>query len=138
MKTKSIPDRDSFDKLIGHRLSELRERFQLTQEDAAKVLGVSRATMTLIECGNRQLLLMEAMRLADAYGMTMTEFTRNVKPNSVAPRRCLRKKPDFKTLEYVENLIIVLKKDADRLKQGKRVRRGEGVSLDNNAMAEVI
>ena len=49
---------------IGQRIVELRKKKQLSQEDLAKIVGISRPSVTQIELGKRSLNIMELQKLA--------------------------------------------------------------------------
>ncbi len=65
---------------LGARLQKARKRQRLTQADAAKILDLSRTTMTAIEKGERKIKSSELIKLADAYGRTVSDFVHN-RPN---------------------------------------------------------
>lgn len=76
MKTK-ILNKDN--KIIGNKLAELRINKKLSQEEmSAKFqlagLDISRATLSKIELGKRQLYLTEAIYLAQTFDMTVNEL----------------------------------------------------------------
>ncbi|PIV94197.1 MAG: XRE family transcriptional regulator, partial [Flavobacteriaceae bacterium CG17_big_fil_post_rev_8_21_14_2_50_33_15] len=47
---------------IGQRISELRKRKQFSQEDLARMVGISRPSLTQIELGKRSLNIMELQK----------------------------------------------------------------------------
>lgn len=59
---------------LGQRIRTAREACQLTQEDVAKRLDISRATMTQIEHGNRGVSSLELEKLAFIFGRDIREF----------------------------------------------------------------
>lgn len=61
---------------LGQELQEARKRRRFTQEDAAKVLGVARTTITAIEKGDRQVKAGELIKLARAYACTVSDLIR--------------------------------------------------------------
>ncbi|MBI3678798.1 MAG: ImmA/IrrE family metallo-endopeptidase [Acidobacteria bacterium] len=63
---------------LGRRLREARETCGLTQEDVAENLGVSRATVTQMELGNRSVSGLELSKLAYLYARDIQDF---VAPN---------------------------------------------------------
>ncbi len=52
-------------KEIGQRISELRKNKGYSQDELAKILGISRPSLTQIELGNRNLSVIEIKKLAD-------------------------------------------------------------------------
>ena len=76
MKTK-ILNKDN--KNVGNKLAELRISKNLSQEHMASKfqlsgLDISRATLSKIELGKRQLYLTEAIYLAQTFDMTISEL----------------------------------------------------------------
>lgn len=62
--------------LLGRNLQEARKKRGLTQEDAARILQVSRTTITAIEKGERRIKPGELIKLSQAYGRQVSEFVR--------------------------------------------------------------
>lgn len=61
---------------LGMRLQEARKARQLTQQQAADMLGVARTTVVAIEKGERRLQPVELVRLADLYGREVSDLLR--------------------------------------------------------------
>jgi Zn-dependent peptidase ImmA (M78 family)/transcriptional regulator with XRE-family HTH domain len=59
---------------LGHRLRTAREACRMTQDDVARHLEVSRATVTQMELGNRTITGLELDRLAYLFGRDIREF----------------------------------------------------------------
>jgi Zn-dependent peptidase ImmA (M78 family)/transcriptional regulator with XRE-family HTH domain len=59
---------------VGRRIRAAREACRMTQEDAAKRLGVSRPTFVQIEAGNRSVSSLELDKLAYLFGRDLREF----------------------------------------------------------------
>lgn len=59
---------------LGRRLRAAREACRMTQDDVARYLQVSRATVTQMELGNRAITSLELDRLAALFGRDMREF----------------------------------------------------------------
>lgn len=55
-------------------LQDLRKNAQLTQQDIADVLGVTRVTYANIEAGSRELTLNEIIKIAEFYNISTTEI----------------------------------------------------------------
>ena len=59
---------------IGHKLKTLRKGRKLTQEQAADLLGITRATVSNYEVGRRSPHISELKRIADFYGVGLDYF----------------------------------------------------------------
>ena len=59
---------------LGTRLKKAREYLGLTQDDVAKLIGVSRVTITNIETGTRKVSAEELSKFSKIYGCTMEEL----------------------------------------------------------------
>jgi Zn-dependent peptidase ImmA (M78 family)/DNA-binding XRE family transcriptional regulator len=64
-------------KVLGRRLQDARKARGLTQQDAAKDLGIARTTMTAIEQGERRVRPEELIRLSRLYGRGVNELVRD-------------------------------------------------------------
>lgn len=58
-------------KQIGKRISELRKLKGLSQQDLAKMIKISRPSLTQIELGNRDIGIIELQKLSKALGFTI-------------------------------------------------------------------
>ncbi|MEG2311190.1 MAG: helix-turn-helix transcriptional regulator [Bacilli bacterium] len=59
---------------LNLRLKKAREYLGLTQEDVAKLLNISRISITNIESGIRKVSAEELLKLSKIYGWTMEEL----------------------------------------------------------------
>jgi Zn-dependent peptidase ImmA (M78 family)/DNA-binding XRE family transcriptional regulator len=59
---------------LGERLQQARKKCDMTQADAAKVIGAARTTIVAIEKGERRLKPNELIKLARAYGRAVSDF----------------------------------------------------------------
>jgi len=59
---------------IGQRIVELRKRKHFSQEDLAKLVGISRPSLTQIELGKRSLNIMELQKIAQVLGFSLDDF----------------------------------------------------------------
>jgi len=59
---------------IGQNIKRLREKAGLTQEDLARILGISRPAVTSIETGRRRVAADELVRLAKAIRVTADQI----------------------------------------------------------------
>jgi transcriptional regulator with XRE-family HTH domain len=73
--------------VIGTKLKEAREYFDISQEYAAKQVGINRPALSLIENGQRKLDTVELIAFAKLYQRPVAYFTDNnfsVEPNANA------------------------------------------------------
>jgi Zn-dependent peptidase ImmA (M78 family)/DNA-binding XRE family transcriptional regulator len=63
-------------RVLGKELQQARTKRGLTQEEAAKSIGVARTTLTAIEKGERRIKAEELIRLAQVYGRQVSDFVR--------------------------------------------------------------
>lgn len=61
--------------LLGARIRELRERAQLSQDDVAKNLGISRQAYLRTENGSRSIPLREIYELANLFAVPYQDIT---------------------------------------------------------------
>ncbi len=61
-------------KQIGQRIAELRKLKQLSQEDLAKTVKISRPSLAQIELGNRSIDILELQKFAQVLGFSLDEF----------------------------------------------------------------
>ena len=61
-------------KQIGQRITELRKRKGLSQENLAKGIKISRPSLAQIELGNRTVDVLELQRLSMALGFSLDDF----------------------------------------------------------------
>lgn len=59
---------------IGQRMVELRKKKQLSQKDLAKMVGISRPSLTQIELGKRSLNILELQKFAQVLGFSLDDF----------------------------------------------------------------
>ncbi|MBM3967840.1 MAG: helix-turn-helix transcriptional regulator, partial [Planctomycetes bacterium] len=61
---------------LGDLLQQARKKMGMTQADAAKVIDAARTTLVAIEKGERRLKPNELIKLARAYGRSISDFVR--------------------------------------------------------------
>src|SRR3954464_8796684 len=69
------PSKDIDRQLLGSRLREAREYLELSQDEVAKALHLSRSAMSLIEAGQRKVEAIELKKLAEIYQRPIGYFT---------------------------------------------------------------
>lgn len=87
-------------KQIGKRIVELRKQKGFSQEDLAKFLKIPRSSVAQIELGNRNVSVIELMKLSEALGFSLDRFLAK----------------EYKAAKEVETLV-----DAVPIKQDMRI-----------------
>ncbi len=80
---------------LGARLREARTNTRLTQEEAAKALGLPRTAIVHIEAGNRSVSTLELAKFADIYRQPVASFFAEVQTEDDALVTIYRASPDF-------------------------------------------
>jgi len=62
---------------IGERLRQAREYLELSQEEAAEAVGISRSALSLVENGKRKVDAVELGRFAEIYGQSIEVLSGN-------------------------------------------------------------
>ena len=62
---------------IGKKLADIRKKRSLSQEELAKMIGVSRPVMVQIEAGKRGLEVTEFLQIANLMEFSIDEFLSN-------------------------------------------------------------
>lgn len=94
---------------LGKELQQARKQRGLTQDEAAKIIEVARTTLTAIEKGERRIKAGELLKLAQAYGRSVSDFVRprpQVEPFQVQFRGPYR--PTSEEEQEIEKSIILL------------------------------
>jgi len=60
----------TFNEKLGKRIKQLRDKFNLLQEEAARTLGVSRVSLSQIENGERKITAEELSKLSKMFNVT--------------------------------------------------------------------
>lgn len=118
------------------KLRTLRQQKELSQEEVAKVLGITRATYIQIEKGARDLKISELMSLCSLFEVSPGAFFNMEKPQGKVYEVCVEEaKPDYKSQErtvrisvpqnkveiFKEVLIYILKKVGAKPSVGETV-----------------
>ncbi|HOL22926.1 MAG TPA: DUF4065 domain-containing protein [bacterium] len=62
------------DKNIGKRIKELREKFNITQEKLAKMIGLSRPSVSQIESGKREITSTELIKISEIFEVSIDDL----------------------------------------------------------------
>ena len=65
-------------KALGNRLRDAREYLDLSQDESAKAVGLTRSAISLIESGQRKVDALELKKFADLYQRPISDFTDDV------------------------------------------------------------
>ncbi|HIU82663.1 MAG TPA: helix-turn-helix transcriptional regulator [Candidatus Faecicola pullistercoris] len=60
--------------LIGKRVKELRSKLGKSQEELADLAGLDRTYITSVECGRRNISIVNIEKLSNALGVTLRDF----------------------------------------------------------------
>lgn len=60
--------------LVGKRVKELRNKLGISQEELADIAGLDRTYITSVECGKRNISIVNIEKLANALNVTLSEF----------------------------------------------------------------
>ncbi|MEL7688939.1 XRE family transcriptional regulator [Citromicrobium bathyomarinum] len=100
---------------IGRRLRLARESAKIRQDEAAKVIGMSRPTLVSIEKGDRRVRIQELQALANHYGVSVNALLRREAVHTdLVPRfRRLRETEDEHTGEAVQLLNDLVRAEVE-------------------------
>ena len=59
---------------VGRRVKELRNKLGISQEELADLVGLDRTNITSVECGRRNISIVNIEKLAKALNVTLSEF----------------------------------------------------------------
>ena len=60
--------------LVGQRVKELRNKLGISQEELADIAGLDRTYITSVECGKRNISIMNIENLSIALKVSLKEF----------------------------------------------------------------
>lgn len=60
--------------LVGKRVKELRNELGISQEELADLAGLDRTYITSVECGRRNISIINIEKLAKALKVSLAEF----------------------------------------------------------------
>lgn len=60
--------------LVGKRVKELRNNLGISQEELADIAELDRTYITSVECGKRNISIVNVEKLANALKVTLSEF----------------------------------------------------------------
>lgn len=60
--------------LVGKRVKELRNNMGISQEELADLADLDRTYITSVECGKRNISIVNVEKLANALKVTLSEF----------------------------------------------------------------
>ncbi len=65
--------------LVGKRIREIRKEQGFSQEELAARAELDRTYMTSVECGRRNISIVNLHKIAEALGVTLEEMFRGIK-----------------------------------------------------------
>lgn len=60
--------------LVGKRVKELRNKLGVSQEEFADMAGLDRTYITSVECGKRNISIVNIEKIAKALNVSLSEF----------------------------------------------------------------
>ncbi|MEI3410024.1 MAG: helix-turn-helix transcriptional regulator [Christensenellales bacterium] len=60
--------------LVGKRVKQLRNEREISQEELANLAGLDRTYITSVECGKRNISIVNIEKLANALQVSLKEF----------------------------------------------------------------
>ena len=60
--------------LVGKRVRELRNSIGISQEELADLADLDRTYITSVECGKRNISIVNIEKLANAFNVTLADF----------------------------------------------------------------
>lgn len=60
--------------LVGKRVRKLRNNLRISQEELANLAGLDRTYITSVECGKRNISIVNIEKLANALQVSLKEF----------------------------------------------------------------
>lgn len=108
-------------KQLAKRIRDLREDYDLSQDDLAKKLGVKRPTITQIESGQREVSGVELARLANIFDMTVDNLLDMQELKIMNKLNDNTDKPKFNKDKFKQVLLYVLEKCGGKPNVGETV-----------------
>ena len=117
-------------KELGNRIAELRKLKGFSQDELAKLLGISRPSLTQIELGNRNVTVIELQKFSDVFVISIDkllsqDFTTddiNFSPPDDSESQEIRiSVPKLKVDKFKEILLYILEKCAGKPNIGETV-----------------
>ena len=93
---------------LGRRLSELRQKFSLTQENIATYLGIDQTLVSKIESGERNIDSYDLESLADLYMISVDDLLSGTYENrfNISFRKDSYSKEDLFALAQINRIIM--------------------------------
>jgi transcriptional regulator with XRE-family HTH domain len=103
---------------LAEKIKKLRKETNLTQEEFAKLIGISRPTFVQIEQGDRQLKQAELQKLAQIFEVSIDDFLRDAPLKKPVPLSTPETDPLYK---FKQAFLYLLTKSAGKPNVGKTV-----------------
>ncbi|MES2543529.1 MAG: type II toxin-antitoxin system antitoxin SocA domain-containing protein [Bacteroidota bacterium] len=116
---------------IGRRIVALRKKKQLSQEDLARIIGISRPSLTQIELGKRSLNIMELQKFAQVFSFSLDDFMSKdftaesaLVPEETEKEKVIKERisiPSLQLAKFKNVLLYILEKCAGKPNVGETV-----------------
>ena len=110
-------------KKLGQKIKELRDGLIMSQSHLAKQVGLSRAAVSQIECGNRSVEALELAKIAGIFGIGIGDMLRDEQPveEQKAAGKPVRNKFSFNAEKLKNTLLYILEKCGGKPNVGETV-----------------
>ena len=118
-------------KHIGKRIAKLRRLKGFSQEDMARFLGIPRSSVAQVELGNRNVSVIELMKLSEVLGFSLDKFLANeysiekdvdVVAETVTAYQDVRVSvPEFRMDKFKNILLYILERCGGKPNVGEKV-----------------
>ena len=118
-------------KQIGGRIMELRKLKNLSQKDLSKFLSIPRSSVAQIELGNRNITVIELIKLSEILGFSIDKFLAkeykiveelDTVSEAVPERQCIRiSVPKLNLTKFINVFLYILERCAGKPNVGETV-----------------
>lgn len=105
-----MDDRAAFQRSLGERIREAREKTGATQDDLARVVGLSRTSVTNIERGRQGVQVYLLVKIARTLGLTVQQLLPVTEPLQTLPDQ-LKELMDPEKRKWAERVIGITPED---------------------------
>ena len=105
---------------LGERIKDLREEFEMSQEELASKLGLPRPSVSQIESGHREVNSSELKKLSEIFGFSIDDLV-SPSPEKSSTSRPAGKKASFDKEKFKQVLLYLLERCGAKPNVGETV-----------------